>query len=69
MGLPSVYKTTIVSSGIAYCLFDDVSVLMERIISSRNLSSKMPQEVEDLPFSHTEKVKKTFKKNEKVEGL
>lgn len=69
MGLLSVYKTTNVVSNIAYCLFDDVSVLTERITGSRNLSSKMPQEVEDLPFSNTEKARKTFKKNEKVEGL
>lgn len=29
----------------------------------------MPQEIEELPFSNTEKVRKTFKKNEKVDGL
>lgn len=65
----SVYKTTNVVSNIAYCLSDDVSVLMERITGSRNLSYKTSQEVDDLPFSNTEKVRKTFKKNEKVEGL
>lgn len=79
-GLLRILKTLIVVRGsLTYCLFEVISVSMDRITSRWNpscfrkvwillLFSKMPKEVEDFLFSQIREVT-SEKNNEKVGGI